>query len=79
MAYQIAGVDVHKRMLAGAVADVEGDGDFRFERQQFGHKRGGCEEALSVGGDFLFEKSLSKAHRSSNGVTAVRVGTNGYP
>ena len=36
MAYRIAGVDVHKRMLAVAVADVEGEGDFRFERQQFG-------------------------------------------
>ena len=36
MAYRIAGVDVHKRMLAVPVADVEGDGDSRFERQQFG-------------------------------------------
>lgn len=36
MAYRIAGVDVHKRMLAVAIADVDGDGDFRFERQQFG-------------------------------------------
>jgi transposase len=36
MPYRIAGVDVHKRMLAVAVADVDGDGDWRFERRQFG-------------------------------------------
>jgi transposase len=36
MPYRIAGVDVHKRMLAVAVADVDGDGNWRFERRQFG-------------------------------------------
>lgn len=36
MPYQIAGVDVHKKLLAVAVADVEVDGDWRFERRQFG-------------------------------------------
>ena len=28
MPYRIAGIDVHKKMLAVAVADVEVDGDF---------------------------------------------------
>jgi Transposase len=32
----VAGVDVHKRMLAVAVADVEVEGEWRFERRQFG-------------------------------------------
>jgi Transposase len=32
MPYQIAGIDVHKKMLAVVVADVEGEGDFQFER-----------------------------------------------
>jgi transposase len=36
MPYRVAGVDVHKRMLAVAVADVEVDGEWRFERRQFG-------------------------------------------
>src|SRR5262245_31859815 len=36
MRYQIAGVDVHKKMLAVVVADVDVPGDWRFERRQFG-------------------------------------------
>ena len=36
MPYQIAGIDVHKKMLAVVVADVEVDGDFHFERQKVG-------------------------------------------
>jgi transposase len=36
MPYRIAGVDVHKKMLAVAVADVDGEGAWRFERRQFG-------------------------------------------
>jgi transposase len=36
MAYRIAGIDVHKRMLAVVVADVEVVGEFAFARRQFG-------------------------------------------
>ncbi len=36
MPYRIAGIDVHKKMLAVVVADVEVDGDFDFERQKVG-------------------------------------------
>ena len=36
MPYRIAGIDVHKKMLAVAVADVEVEGDFHFERQKVG-------------------------------------------
>src|ERR1700730_4716460 len=36
MAYKIAGIDVHKRMLAVVIADVEAAGEFTFERRQFG-------------------------------------------
>jgi len=35
MPYQIAGIDVHKKMLAVAVTDVEVEGEWRFERRQF--------------------------------------------
>jgi transposase len=36
MPYRIAGIDVHKRMLAVVVSDVEVDGEYCFERRQFG-------------------------------------------
>ena len=36
MPYRIAGIDVHKKMLAVVVADVEIDGDFHFDRQKVG-------------------------------------------
>jgi len=36
MCYRIAGIDVHKRMLAVVVADVANEGDYEFERRQFG-------------------------------------------
>ena len=36
MPYRIAGIDVHKRMLAVVVADVESDGAYAFERRRFG-------------------------------------------
>jgi transposase len=36
MAYRIAAVDVHKKMLAVVVADVEGGGEYQFERRKFG-------------------------------------------
>jgi hypothetical protein len=36
MPYHIAGIDVHKKMLAIAVADVEVEGDVHFERLKVG-------------------------------------------
>ncbi len=36
MPYRIAGVDVHKKMLAVVVSDVEVDGEYHFERRMFG-------------------------------------------
>jgi hypothetical protein len=36
MSYRIAGIDVHKKMLAVVVSDVEVDAEFRFERRMFG-------------------------------------------
>jgi hypothetical protein len=34
MSYRITGIDVHKRMLAVVMADVEVDGEYQFERRQ---------------------------------------------
>jgi transposase len=36
MAYRIAGIDVHKKMLAVVVSDVEVDAEYQFERRMFG-------------------------------------------
>jgi transposase len=36
MSYRIAAIDVHKKMLAVVVTDVEGGGEFQFERRKFG-------------------------------------------
>jgi len=36
MPYRIAGVDVHKKMLAVVVSDVEIESEFQFERRMFG-------------------------------------------
>src|ERR671910_2861867 len=36
MAYTIAGIDVHKRMLAVVVSDLAADREDAFERRQFG-------------------------------------------
>src|ERR1700745_2766243 len=36
MPYRIAGIDVHKKMLAVVVSDVEIEGEFQFERRMFG-------------------------------------------
>jgi hypothetical protein len=36
MAYTIAGIDVHKRMLAVVVSDLAANGEDAFERRQFG-------------------------------------------
>jgi hypothetical protein len=36
MTYRIAGIDVHKRMLAVVVADASTEGEYQVERRQFG-------------------------------------------
>src|SRR5262245_57772628 len=35
MSYRIAGIDVHKKMLAVVVADVEVEREYTFERRKF--------------------------------------------
>ena len=36
MSYRIARIDVHKKMLAVVVTDVEVEGEYEFARRQFG-------------------------------------------
>src|ERR671919_1549279 len=56
MAYRIAGVDVHKKMLAVVVADVEGDGDFHFERLKVGTSPADLRELA----DWLVEREVEE-------------------
>jgi hypothetical protein len=46
MPYHIAGIDVHKKMLAVAVADVEVAGDCHFERLESGPGPFSCARLL---------------------------------
>ena len=49
MPYRIAGIDVHKKILAVVVADVEVDVDFHFERQKVGTSAGRFTLAWPIG------------------------------
>jgi hypothetical protein len=43
MSYRIAGIDVHKKILAVVVSDVEVDGEFHLERRWFGSNPNNCD------------------------------------
>jgi hypothetical protein len=47
MPYPIAGIDVHKKILAIAVADVEVEGDVHFDRLKVGTTPVQCARLLS--------------------------------
>jgi hypothetical protein len=56
MPYQIAGIDVHKKMLAVVVADVEVEDDYHFERL----KVGTSPAQLRVLADWLVEREVEE-------------------
>src|SRR5882724_2251846 len=57
MSYRIAGIDVHKKMLAVVVADVEGEGEYQFEARRF------CSspDHLRLLGEWLIEQEVEEA------------------
>src|SRR3984893_5180605 len=57
MPYRIAGIDVHKKMLAVVVSDVEVDGEYRFERRLFGSNP----EQLRSLAEWLLEQEVEEA------------------
>src|SRR5215831_15560764 len=57
MAYRIAGIDVHKKMLAVVVADVECEGEYEFERRRFGSNP----EQLQLLSEWLIEQQVEEA------------------
>jgi transposase len=56
MSYRIAGIDVHKKMLAVVVADVEVEGEYQFERRQFGSSP----EQLRLLSEWLLEQQVEE-------------------
>ena len=44
MPYRIAGIDVHKRMLAVVITDVAVDGKYEFGRRQWGTRPGALKQ-----------------------------------
>jgi transposase len=56
MAYRIAGIDVHKKVLAVVVADVEGEGEYEFERRRFGSNP----EHLQLLAEWLLEQEVEE-------------------
>ena len=56
MPYRIAGIDVHKRMLAVVVADVEVEGEYQFERRPFGSNP----EQLRLLAEWLIEQPVEE-------------------
>jgi transposase len=56
MPYRIAGIDVHKRMLAVVVSDVEIDGEYAFERRRFGSNPA----QLRLLADWLLEQQVEE-------------------
>ena len=56
MPYRIAGIDVHKRMLAVVVADIEVEGEYQFEQRLFGSNP----EQLRLLAEWLIEQPVEE-------------------
>jgi transposase len=56
MAYRIAGIDVHKKMLAVVVSDVEVEGEYEFERRRYGSNP----EHLRLLAEWLIEQQVEE-------------------
>jgi hypothetical protein len=57
MSYRIAGIDVHKKMLAVVVADIAVEGEFQFERRRFGTTA----DHLQLLSEWLIEQEVEEA------------------
>lgn len=61
MAYRIAGIDVHKKMLAVVVSDVEVEGEYEFERRRYGSNP----EHLRLLAEWLIEQQVEEVAMES--------------
>ena len=79
MPYWIAGIDVHKKMLAVVVADVEVDGDFHFERQKVGTTPSELRHLATGWSSTTSSKSSWSRPRSTGGRCGTRSNSTGAP
>jgi len=70
MPYRIAGIDVHKAMLAVVIADVEVEGNWQFARRQFGATL----SQLRLLTEWLVEHEVEEVVMESTAVLAAGVG-----
>jgi transposase len=56
MSYSVAGIDVHKKMLAVVIADVAVEGEYRYQRRQFGTTAG----ELRLLAEWLIEQDVQE-------------------
>lgn len=56
-AYRVAGIDVHKSMLAVVITDVSAEGEFHFERRKFGT----VDSQLKALSEWLSEQQVQEA------------------
>jgi hypothetical protein len=75
MSYRIAGIDVHKKMLAVVVADVEVEGKYRFERRKFGSNP----EHLRLLAEWLLEPEVKEVVMESTAQYWQPAGRGGRP
>lgn len=57
MSYRIAGIDVHKKMLAIVVTDIEVEGEYQFERRPFGTSP----QQLQLLAEWLIQQKVEEA------------------
>ncbi len=73
MAYRIAAIDAHKKMLAVVVADVEGQGEYQFERRKFG----ASPDPLRVLAEWLVQQEIEEVVMESTAVLEAGMGSAG--
>jgi hypothetical protein len=74
MAYKLAGIDVHKKMLAVVVCDVEIDGEYQFERRMFG---GNPEQLRSLAAWLLEARGGRSGHGINGPILETSLGSFG--
>jgi len=73
MSYRIAGIDVHKKMLAVVVSDVEIESEYQFERRMFGSNP----EQLRSLAAWLVEQEAEEVVMESTAQYWTRLGSTG--
>ena len=74
MPYRIAGIDVHKKMLAVVVSDVEIESEYQFERRMFSSNP---EQLRSFGCVARRAKGRRNSHGVDGAILETRVGNTG--